>query len=75
MSLGGSGGDKEKDKDGGAGLVVSLATQLAEITASCDMLAEELVRTTDQIRQITKLVDVHWASALAIALRKVSSPF
>ena len=70
VSYSGTSGDKEKD--GGASLIGSLAKQLSEITASCDVLAEELVSVTDQIRQIHKLLDIHWASALAIALRKVN---
>ncbi|KAF9026308.1 hypothetical protein BDZ89DRAFT_1113863 [Hymenopellis radicata] len=70
-----SGGGSEKDKDKDRELVVSLATQIADITASCDTLAEDLVKTTDQIRQITKLLDVHWASALAIALRKLNGSY
>ncbi|KAF8914466.1 hypothetical protein CPB85DRAFT_533683 [Mucidula mucida] len=70
-----SGGGSEKDKDKDRELVVSLATQIADITASCDMLAEDLVKTIDQIRQITKLLDVHWASALAIALRKLNGSY
>lgn len=62
--------DAAKEQDAGA-LVTRLATQLSEITAACDSLAEELVSITDQLAQLTKLLDVHWASALAIALRKV----
>ncbi len=67
-----SGAGTGKEKDGGASLVGTVASQLSDISAECDSLAEQLVRITDQIGQIRKLVDVHWGSALAIALRKVN---
>lgn len=38
-------------------------------------MLEELLQISDQLAQITKLMDVHWASALAIALRKVGCDF
>jgi hypothetical protein len=58
-----------KDKDG---LVGKFTSQLSETIAECDRHFEELLRIGDQQSQIAKLQDVHWASALAIALRKVS---
>ena len=62
-----------KDDDG-MHASTKLVVQLSETVAECDLVMEELVKLTDQITQVKKLVDHHWASALAIALRKVSSP-
>lgn len=59
------------EKDGGIDLVSKLATQISDTTAECDKLTQELVSVVDQINQVTKLIENHWASALAIALRKV----
>ncbi|PBK99898.1 hypothetical protein ARMGADRAFT_1074734 [Armillaria gallica] len=73
LSFSGAGAGKEKD--GGASLVGTVASQLSDISAECDSLAEQLVRITDQIGQIRKLVDVHWGSALAIALRKLNGSY
>ncbi|KAK0489339.1 hypothetical protein IW261DRAFT_409844 [Armillaria novae-zelandiae] len=70
-----SGAGTGKEKDGGASLVATVASQLSDISAECDSLAEQLVRITDQIGQIRKLVDVHWGSALAIALRKLNGSY
>ena len=53
------------------GVISKLTVQLSETTGECDRLLEELMKITDHITQITKLLDRHWASALAIALRKV----
>ena len=53
------------------GVSSKLTVQLSETTGECDRLLEELMKITDHITQITKLLDRHWASALAIALRKV----
>lgn len=65
-------GDKHKDgDDGGVAITTKLVSQLSETTADCDRLMEELLQIADQQAQIGKLQDVHWASALAIALRKV----
>jgi len=50
-----------------------LVAQMSDTAIDCDRLAEELVKITDQLCQLKKLLDVHWASALAIALRKVRS--
>lgn len=67
-SSSGTFGDKDKDS---ATLVSQLTGQLSQAMAECDKLMEELLRIADQLAQVTKLVDTHWASALAIALRKV----
>ena len=56
-------------------LVSRLTAQLAETIGDCDQRLEELLRVNDQIAQINKLLDVHSASALAIALRKVCQIF
>jgi len=62
-----TGGSKEE------GSVVSrLATQLAETIAECEVQLELLLQISDQVCQITKLIEGHWGSALAIALRKVN---
>jgi len=51
---------------------VKLIVQLSETVAECDGVMNEILSVTDQITQINKLIELHWASALAIALRKVS---
>ncbi|KAJ2918650.1 hypothetical protein MD484_g1798, partial [Candolleomyces efflorescens] len=68
---------KEKDKDSEEGLLTStkLVVQLSETVAECDTVMQELLKITDQIAQIKKLLDNHWASALAIALRKLNGSF
>lgn len=70
-----SSGDAGREQDSGVDLVNRLTLQLADITSQCDTLAEDLVAIGDQITQITKMTEVHWASALAIALRKVNPNF
>lgn len=55
----------------GITVVSKLALQLSQTTAECDKLLEVLLQTSDQLAQIAKMTDVHWASTLAIALRKV----
>ncbi|KAJ3818548.1 hypothetical protein F5880DRAFT_1683054 [Lentinula raphanica] len=62
-------------KDGGADLVGKLATQLSETKVECDRLTQELASVADQITQVTRLIDNHWASALAIALRKLNGSY
>lgn len=54
-------------------LVSRLTAQLTETIADCDKRLEELFGINDQIAQVNKLFDVHSSSALAIALRKVST--
>jgi hypothetical protein len=63
---------QQKDDEDGVSVISKLASQLAETVAECDLQLEEVLKIVDQIAQITKLIDLHWASALAIALRKVS---
>jgi hypothetical protein len=63
---------QQKDGEDGVSVVTQLASQLAETVAQCDLQLEEILKIVDQMAQIKKLIDLHWASALAIALRKVS---
>ncbi|KAJ7780280.1 hypothetical protein DFH07DRAFT_950324 [Mycena maculata] len=63
--------DRQKD----AALVAKLTSQLSQTTAECDQLLEDLLQIADQVGQITHLLDTHWASALAIALRKLNSSY
>lgn len=61
--------------DGDYTALTSLTTQLAEITATCDKQMLELLRIADQKAQIQQLQDVHVASALAMALRKLNASY
>jgi hypothetical protein len=63
---------QQKDSEDGVSVVSRLASQLSETIEECDLQLEELLKIADQMTQINKLIDLHWASALAIALRKVS---
>ena len=55
--------------------LASLTTQLAEVSASCDTLMMELLRTCDQRAQIQRVQEVHISSALAMALRKLNASY
>ncbi|KAL4249931.1 hypothetical protein ABKN59_002062 [Abortiporus biennis] len=61
--------------DGDSAALVSLTSQLAEITVTCDRLMENMLRISDQRAQIRTLQDVHVASALAMALRKLNGSY
>ncbi|KAI0831887.1 hypothetical protein BC628DRAFT_1350376 [Trametes gibbosa] len=62
--------------DGGDGeALYSLTTQLAELTVSCDRLMETLVHISDQKAQIQQVQDLHIASALSMALRKLNTSY
>lgn len=61
--------------DGHSAALANLTTQLADITVSCDRLMENLGRIADQRAQIQKVQDVHVASALAMALRKLNGSY
>ncbi|KIY45668.1 hypothetical protein FISHEDRAFT_61065 [Fistulina hepatica ATCC 64428] len=65
----------ERDSDSSTSFLSQLPQQIAELTAETDQLTEDLLRVSDQIAQIKKLVDAHWASALAIALRKLNTSY
>lgn len=56
-------------------VICCLASQLSDITQACDRLMEELLRIADQQAQLAKVQDLHWASALAIALRKINKSY
>lgn len=55
--------------------LVNLTTQLADITRSCDRLMEEMLRISDQRCQVQRIQDLHDASALAMALRKLNGSY
>ncbi|KAI0367616.1 hypothetical protein BV20DRAFT_1054721 [Pilatotrama ljubarskyi] len=62
--------------DGGDGeALYDLTTQLAELTVSCDRLMETLVRISDQRAQIQHVQNLHIASALSMALRKLNTSY
>lgn len=61
-----------KEREESASTISALAVQLSQTVAECDQQVGELAKIYDQQAQITKMLDVHWGSALAIALRKVS---
>ena len=65
---------REKNDECAVPVVTRLALQLSQTTAECDQLVEELLRIGDQLGQIEKMMDLHWASALAVGLRKVHFP-
>ncbi|CAK5273795.1 unnamed protein product [Mycena citricolor] len=64
-----------QNQDSDAELMAKLTSQLSEVTSECDQLLEQLLQIADQMGQITSLQDVHWASALAIALRKLNASY
>lgn len=64
---------QSKDSNDRPTVVSELVAQLAETVAACELQLQELLQIGDQICQINRLIDVHWGSALAIALRKVIS--
>ncbi|CAA7269245.1 unnamed protein product [Cyclocybe aegerita] len=66
---------QQKDGDDGVSVVSRLASQLAETITGCDKHLEELLRINDHIAQINRLIDLHWSSALAIALRKLNGSY
>ncbi|KAL1733656.1 hypothetical protein EV714DRAFT_176033, partial [Schizophyllum commune] len=52
-----------------------IAKQLSDVMAECDACTEALVRAVDHTAQINRLLDQHWGSALAIALRKLNTSY
>ncbi|KAH6912157.1 hypothetical protein BKA70DRAFT_827471 [Coprinopsis sp. MPI-PUGE-AT-0042] len=64
-----------KDTEDSILTATKLVVQISETTAECDKLMEELLKVTDQLGQIKRLLDHHWASALAIALRKLNGSY
>ncbi|KZT07348.1 uncharacterized protein LAESUDRAFT_812328 [Laetiporus sulphureus 93-53] len=55
--------------------LANMTTQLSEVTAACDRLMETLLTISDQRAQIQRIQDVHTASALAMALRKLNASY
>ena len=53
--------------------IVRDAEELASVTAAGDKIVEQLHEIDDQITQVHRLRDIHQASALAVALRKLNS--
>lgn len=49
--------------------------ELSEVSLALDQLTDELHNTVEQLGQLKSLRDVHSASALAMALRKVNTAF
>ncbi|KAG1819000.1 uncharacterized protein BJ212DRAFT_68684 [Suillus subaureus] len=49
--------------------------ELSEVSIALDQLTDELHTTVEQLGQLKSLRDVHSASALAVALRKVNTTF
>lgn len=56
-------------------ILSNLTSQLAQITITCDRLMESLLHISDQRAQIQRIQDMHIASALAMALRKLNSSY
>ncbi|KAF8967743.1 hypothetical protein BDZ97DRAFT_1916681 [Flammula alnicola] len=66
---------QQKDGSDGVSVVATLASQLADTIAECDKHLDEIIKINDQVAQINKLIDIHWGSALAIALRKLNTSY
>lgn len=49
--------------------------ELGEVSANIEELSEELHSVSDQIAQLKRLCDIHSASALSMALRKLNTSF
>lgn len=58
-----------------SGSIPRMLEELTEISAALDQSAEDLHSVDEQIAQLTSLCDVHSASALAMALRKLNASF
>ena len=56
-------------------VICHLTGQLSETTATCDRLMEQLLKIVDQQAQLKKVLEWHWASSLAIALRKINKSY
>lgn len=54
---------------------VRIVEDLSEVSIALDQLTDELHTIAEQLAQLKSLRDVHCASALAMALRKVNSTF
>jgi len=55
--------------------LASVVEELTEVSSMVDDLAEEIHNVNDQISQLNRLCDIHSASALSMALRKLNTSF
>ncbi|KAG5641296.1 hypothetical protein DXG03_005560 [Asterophora parasitica] len=65
----------DKETEDGIPMASKLALQLSQTVAECDKLMGELLVISDQLAQISNMTDLHWASALAVALRKLNKSY
>ncbi|KAF8075185.1 hypothetical protein FPV67DRAFT_619783 [Lyophyllum atratum] len=63
------------EADDGIPVASGMALQLSQTAAECDQLVEDLLVITDQLEQISGMLERHWASALAVALRKLNKSY
>ncbi|KAG6839820.1 hypothetical protein C0991_011322 [Blastosporella zonata] len=66
---------EKAEADDGIPTASKLAHQLSQTTAACDELMTELLVISDQLAQISSLTEHHFASALAVALRKLNKSY
>ncbi|KAG5654000.1 hypothetical protein H0H81_008582 [Sphagnurus paluster] len=66
---------EKADSEDGMSVTSKLALQLSQTAAECDKILEELLMITDQLAQISSMVELHWSSALAVALRKLNKSY
>ena len=55
--------------------LIRATEELKEVSDNLDRISEELYSTTDQLSQLSHLEDVHHASAVGMALRKLNASF
>ncbi|KAF5379497.1 hypothetical protein D9615_006484 [Tricholomella constricta] len=63
------------ETEDGIPVASKLALQLSQTAAECDKLMGELLIISDQLAQISNVTERHWASALAVALRKLNKSY
>jgi len=68
-------GHFEGTEVGDSSAAARIVEEVADISATLDHFAEELHSVDEQIAQIKSLRDIHSASALAMALRKLNTSF
>ncbi|KAL0579914.1 hypothetical protein V5O48_002085 [Marasmius crinis-equi] len=56
-------------------VALNLVSRVSELSIQLDQLAEELHSVDEQLSQLRSLTEVHQASALAMALRKLNTSF
>ncbi|KAG6827785.1 hypothetical protein H0H92_010478 [Tricholoma furcatifolium] len=66
---------EKADPDEGISTASRLALQLSQTTADCDKLMSELLVISDQLAQISTITEHHYASALAVAMRKLHKSY